>query len=121
MQFFLALFIFNIMVEYKSSDLDRTFTALSHEVRRSMLARLQQSELRVTELAEPFDMSLNAVSKHIRLLEAANLVTRRVEGRDHWISVNPEPMAQASAWIEAQAKFWSPRLHKLAKLVERKP
>ena len=86
-----------------------------------MLARLQQSELRVTELAEPFDMSLNAVSKHIRLLEAANLVTRRVEGRDHWISVNPEPMAQASAWIEAQAKFWSPRLHKLAKLVERKP
>ena len=105
------------MVEYKSDALDRTFNALSHQARRAMLARLQQSEMRVTELAEPFAMSLNAVSKHIRLLEEANLVRRRKEGREHWISVNPGPMAQASAWIEAQAKFWSPRLQKLAKLV----
>lgn len=108
------------MVEYKPSLLDRTFTALSHEVRRSMLAKLRRSEMRITELAQPYDISLNMASKHIRLLEEARLVKRRVEGRDHWISANPAPLEEAMSWIEAQAKFWSPRLQALATLVEKR-
>lgn len=108
------------MVEYKPSLLDRTFTALSHEVRRAMLAELRRNEMRVTELAEPYAISLNMASKHIRLLEEARLVKRRVEGRDHWISANPEPLKEAMSWIEAQAKFWSPRLEALAKTVGKK-
>jgi DNA-binding transcriptional ArsR family regulator len=107
------------MVEYKPSLLDRTFTALSHEVRRAMLAELRRKEMRVTELAQPYAISLNMASKHIRLLEEARLVKRRVEGREHWISANPEPLQEAMSWIEAQAKFWSPRLQALAKIVEK--
>src|SRR4051812_16734057 len=104
------------MVEYKSSLLDRTFTALSHEVRRAMLAQLREAELRITELAAPYDISLNMASKHVRLLEEARLVTRRVEGREHWISANPKPLEEAMSWIEAQAQFWSPRLEALANI-----
>ena len=114
--------IFNLMVESSDNALDRAFVALSHPVRRGMLAQLQRAERhqkRVTELAEPFDISLNAVSKHIRILEGARLVTRRVEGRDHWIAANPGPLLAATSWMEKQAKFWSPRLQALAKLVEK--
>ena len=108
------------MVDYMPSLLDRTFTALSHEVRRDMLEQLRTQELRVSELAEPYAISLNMASKHIRLLEEARLVTRRIEGREHWIAANPVPLEEAQSWIEAQAKFWSPRLQALAKIVERK-
>lgn len=107
------------MAKYEADQLDRTFAALSHEVRRKMLRRLRQTEMRVTELAEPFSLSLPTVSKHIRMLEGARLVRRRIEGREHWISADPEPLAHASSWIESQAAFWGLRLEALAKLVER--
>jgi len=108
------------MVEYKPSLLDRTFTALSHEVRRAMLVQLRKQELRVSELAAPYDISLNMASKHIRLLEEARLVKRRVEGREHWISADPQALNEALSWMETQAAFWSPRLAALAKIVEKK-
>jgi DNA-binding transcriptional ArsR family regulator len=69
---------------------DHTLTALAHPVRRAILERVMQTELRVTELAKPFAMSLNAVSKHIRVLERAGLVSRRRVWREHLVSFNPE-------------------------------
>jgi DNA-binding transcriptional ArsR family regulator len=95
------------------APLDATLAALADPTRRAILARLARGEARVTELAEPFPMSLNAVSKHIRVLEAARLVRRRRAGREHLLSVNPQPMDAAAAWIERQRALWSARLDRL--------
>ena len=77
-------------------DLDQTLLALADPTRRCLLHRLSEGEARVTELARPFAMSLNAVSKHIRMLERARLVTRRKAGRDHYLSINPKPLDEAA-------------------------
>jgi DNA-binding transcriptional ArsR family regulator len=94
-------------------NLDRTLTALADPTRRAILKRLSQGEARVTELARPFPISLNSVSKHIRVLERARLVRRRRAGREHLLSFDPAPLDEAAAWIEAQRGFWSARLDAL--------
>lgn len=96
---------------------DLTLNALAHPARRAILERVMQSELRVTELAKPFAMSLNAVSKHIRILERAGLVNRRRVWREHLVSFNPEPLKEVSAWIEKTRAFWSCRLDALDELL----
>ena len=95
------------------SSLDHTLIALADPTRRAILQRLSQGEARVTELAQPFAMSLNSVSKHIRMLERARLVRRRRAGREHLLSFDPQPLDEAAAWIEAQRAFWSARLDAL--------
>jgi DNA-binding transcriptional ArsR family regulator len=97
---------------------DLTFTALAHPVRRAILERVMQTELRITELARPFAMSLNAVSKHIRILERAGLVTRRRAWREHLVSFNSEPLKEVSAWIEKTRAFWSARLDALDEVLK---
>ena len=97
---------------------DLTLTALAHPVRRAILERVMRTELRVTELARPFAMSLNAVSKHIRMLERAGLVSRRRVWREHLVSFNSEPLEQVSAWIEKSRAFWSARLDALDELLQ---
>jgi DNA-binding transcriptional ArsR family regulator len=87
--------------------LDRTLLALAHPARRAILRRLSEGEARVTTLAKPFAMSLNAVSKHILVLERARLVRRRRAGREHLLSVNPAPLGEAEAWIAAQRDLWT--------------
>jgi len=94
-------------------DLDDTFVALSDETRRGILDRLSAGEARVTEVAAPFDISLNSVSKHIRILERAGLVRRRIAGRDHFLSLDPEPLKEAAAWMAKTRDFWSGRLDAL--------
>jgi DNA-binding transcriptional ArsR family regulator len=94
-------------------NLDLILTALADPTRRAILHRLCAGEARVTELAAPFEMSLNAVSKHIRMLERARLVRRRRSGREHFLSFNPEPLDQAAAWIARQRDLWSSRLDAL--------
>lgn len=101
------------MAATAESDLDRTLVALADPTRRAILRRLSEGEARVTELAEPFAMSLNAVSKHIRMLERAHLVRRRRSGREHFLTFNPQPLDEAAAWIESQRAFWSARLDAL--------
>lgn len=93
--------------------LDATLTALSDPTRRAILARLARGEARVTEVAEPFAMSLNAVSKHIRVLEGARLVVRRRRGKEHLLSVNPGGLDEAADWIETQRKMWAGMLDRL--------
>lgn len=97
----------------QTAPLDDTMLALSDATRRAILQRLTEGEARVTELAAPFDMSLNAVSKHIRLLERAELVTRRKSGREHFLSLNSKPLDEAAAWIEQQRNLWNARLDAL--------
>lgn len=97
--------------------LDATLQALADPTRRAILQRLSEGEARVTELAEPFAISLNAVSKHIRTLERAQLVRRRRVGREHLLSFNPEPLDRAAAWMAAQRTLWNARLDALDALL----
>ena len=97
----------------ESASIDRTMLALADPTRRAIIARLEGGEARVTDLAEPFAMSLNAVSKHIKVLERADLVRRRRAGRDHFLSFNPAPLDAASQWIEQKRAFWAGRLDAL--------
>src|SRR5512147_2296086 len=94
-------------------DLDDTLVALSDETRRRILERLAGGEARVTEIAAPFEISLNSVSKHIRILERAGLVRRRVAGRDHFLALDTAPLDAASAWMQQQRAAWTHRLDKL--------
>ena len=98
--------------------LDLAMTALSHPTRRAILHRLMRHEARVTELAEPFAISLNAVSKHISVLERAGLVRRRRIWREHIVSFNPAPLDEVSAWIEKTRTFWNSRLDALDALLK---
>jgi DNA-binding transcriptional ArsR family regulator len=94
-------------------NLDDTLVALADETRRRILQRLAAGEARVTEVAEPFAISLNSVSKHIRLLERAGLVSRRVSGRDHYLSLERQPFDELTAWMLKTREFWTARLDAL--------
>lgn len=101
-----------------NKSLDATLFALADPTRRALLQRLSHGEARVTELAAPFNMSLNAVSKHIRVLERARLVRRRRVGREHFLSYHPKPLDDAVDWLEQQRGLWSTRLDRLAALLD---
>src|SRR5436190_21414435 len=98
------------MGEYKPSKLDGVFIALCDPTRRAILARLMDTDARVTDIAADFPISLNSISKHIRMLERAGLVRRSVQGRDHLLSLNAGPLADAAEWIENYRHFWEDRL-----------
>ena len=93
--------------------LDDTLIALADPTRRAIIERLRRGPARVTDIARPFRISLNSVSKHIRILERAELVERRVSGREHVLSFNPAPLDEAEAWIRAHRAFWSAQLDDL--------
>lgn len=86
------------------------FSALADPTRRAIIERLSRSDARVTDVAEPFRMSLNAVSKHIRVLEASGLVERHKRGRDHILSVNTRSLDEVDGWIERTRRYWEKRL-----------
>lgn len=101
------------MVSPVEKRLDHTLIALADPTRRAILRLLARGKTRVTDVAKPFDISLNSVSKHIRILERARLVTRERLGREHWLAFNRQPLDEAAAWIEAQRTFWNERLDAL--------
>ena len=94
-------------------ELDDTLVALADETRRQILKRLAAGDARVTEVAAPFAISLNSVSKHIRILERAGLVRRRIDGREHFLAYDPRPLDAATEWLERHRRFWSRRLDAL--------
>ena len=106
------------MIDQMSATLDDTLIALADPTRRAILRRLSTGEARVTELAQPFEISLNSVSKHIRILERGRLVTRRRSGREHIISINPDSLDETLRWIEEQRSLWTARLHALDRLLQ---
>ncbi|MFC3286167.1 ArsR/SmtB family transcription factor [Litchfieldella rifensis] len=93
--------------------LDRIFHALADPTRRAMLKSLTSGERKIGELASPFSMSFAAVSKHVRVLEQAGLIHRRVEGRAHFCQLNPDPLAAADEWLRFYESCWSKRLDAL--------
>src|SRR5581483_3607852 len=104
-------------VHSQARALDATLHALSDPTRRAILQRLARSEARVTDLAAPFRISLNSVSKHIRVLERARLVERRKVGREHLIRFRPEPLQHVQDWITKQQAFWRAGLEALDTLL----
>ena len=108
------------MGEYQSTQLDAVFSAMADPTRRAILARLVESEARVTEIAEDFPISLNSTSKHIKLLERAGLVQRTVIGRDHVLNLNAAPLAEAAECIDYYRHFWEDRLVALESYVTSK-
>jgi DNA-binding transcriptional ArsR family regulator len=98
--------------------LDRTFAALADPTRRAIVARLAKGEASVTELAEPFEMSLPAVSKHLKVLEQSGLIAR---GRDRqWrpARLEPEPLKEVADWAERYRRFWEERYDRLDEYLE---
>ena len=106
------------MVEYNTQQLDGVFHALGDATRRQMLAQLAKGEHTVSQLAEPFAMSLAAASKHIKALEAAGLVRRDVRGRMHVCRLNAGPLANAHQWLAFYEIFWTNRLDVLEALLK---
>src|SRR5262245_23378051 len=98
--------------------LDQLFGALSDRTRRRLVARLARAPASIGELAEPFDMSLVAVSKHVRVLERAGLVRRTVDGRVHTCSLDARRLRDATAWLDRYRAFWDESLASLAAYVE---
>jgi DNA-binding transcriptional ArsR family regulator len=94
-------------------DLSTVLGAISHPSRRAILNRLTDGPARVTEIAARFDISLNAVSKHLKVLEGAGLVDRDVQGRDHVIRFRGEPLRLVSTWVHEYERFWTERLDQL--------
>src|SRR3954452_1778331 len=107
------------MVKYPSRTLDATFAALADPTRRQILAHLARGDRRVTDLARPHDMSLPAISKHLRVLEDAGLLRRRRYGRVHEMQLNAEPLRKAAQWVENYRKFWEGSLDRLAEYLEK--
>jgi DNA-binding transcriptional ArsR family regulator len=105
------------MVELQTPQLDAVFHALGDATRRKMLRDLAEGERTVSQLAEPFAMSLAAASKHIKALENAGLIRREVRGRTHLCRLAPGPLASAHEWLGFYERFWTERLDGLERLL----
>jgi len=106
------------MVQHCSPTLDRVFHALAHPARRAMLQRLADGERNLSELAAPLRMSFPAASKHVRVLENAKLVRRRVVGRSHMCRIEGKPLEDASDWLENYRKIWEGNFQRLDALLD---
>jgi DNA-binding transcriptional ArsR family regulator len=105
----------------KDEQLDQVFHGLADPSRRKMVALLREAgQMKVSDIGQAFDMTLNGVSKHLKVLEQAGLVTRRVEGREHWISVNWPALQPAYEFLHFHQHFWTARLDALMDHVDSK-
>ncbi|GIL38987.1 ArsR/SmtB family transcription factor [Roseiterribacter gracilis] len=109
------------MVGRKQADLDAVFAALASEPRRRMLERLRAGQANISEIAEPFDMSLFGVSKHLKVLEVAGLVRREIIGREHRFAAEIDAVADAERWMQTHLAFWHLRLDALDKHIAKDP
>jgi DNA-binding transcriptional ArsR family regulator len=106
------------MVRLAADRLDATFAALADPTRRAILARLASGEASVTELARPFAMSQPAISKHLRVLERAGLISRRRAAQRRPRRLEPRPLAEATAWLEHYRRFWDGNFQRLDALLD---
>ena len=109
------------MVNNQQHQLDLVFGALAHPIRRGILARLSTGEATVAELARPFKVSAPAITKHMRILEDAGLLSRTKQGREHHCRMEQARMKEAEAWIEYQRKFWNERFDALESYLKENP
>ncbi len=101
----------------RTARLHAVFAALADPTRRAIIERLSRGEARVTEVAEPFHMSLNAVSKHIRVLEASGVIERHRKGRDHILSINTRSLDEVDGWIVRMRHYWEERMGAMERLL----
>jgi DNA-binding transcriptional ArsR family regulator len=101
-----------------SAALDRAFAALSDPTRRAIVGRLARGPARVTDIAQRFPVSLNAVSKHLKVLEGAGLVRRRRAGREHHLELRPAPLREIARWTSHYQRFWNQKLEALGAFLE---
>jgi len=104
------------MVEY-TFPLDSVFGSLADPTRRDILARLQLGQLNVSEVAEPYDMSLAAISKHLKILEQAKLIVKRRKGKERIVSLQPAAMIQAAEYLKQYEQLWNERFDRLESLL----
>jgi DNA-binding transcriptional ArsR family regulator len=102
----------------QDQNLDRIFHALSDTTRRVMLRQMAKGERTVSQLAEPHELTLAAISKHLKVLESSGLVRRRKSGSYQMITLNPEALKTADQWLNYYEEFWSSRLSSLKKMLE---
>ena len=105
----------NHMVKKNEQQLDRIFYCLADPTRRSIIRRIRGGDKKVGELAEPLKMTLPAVSKHLKILEETGLISRKIQGREHFIHLNGAPLREAMNWIADYRPFWDNRLKALEK------
>jgi DNA-binding transcriptional ArsR family regulator len=91
-------------------QLSDVLTAISHPSRRAIIGQLAGGAARFTDIAKPFDLSLNAITKHLKLLERAGLISREKQGREVFISLRPEPLRLVAGWVHEYEHFWNERL-----------
>src|SRR5438128_4352730 len=109
------------MVNYSQRQLNLSFGALAHPIRRGILASLATGEATVAELAKPYKVSAPAISKHMRILEEAGLLSRRKQGREHHCRLEETRLREAELWLEHQHKFWNERLDALERYLKENP
>lgn len=121
MRFFAKSIIFNHMVKYstQTQNLDYVFMALAHETRRGILVHLKEGEASAQDLAHPYSISLPAISKHLKILERANLVRRVVKGRQHLFTIEAKSFHNASDWVSSFETFWNEKLDNLESYLEK--
>lgn len=102
----------------RATRVNEIFAALADPTRRAILESLARGEARVTDVAAPFGVSLNAVSKHIQVLERAGLVRRRVVGRDHFLAFDGDVLDHADQWLRTTRSFWASRLDDMERLLK---
>jgi DNA-binding transcriptional ArsR family regulator len=105
---------------FRPARLDQVFSALGDATRRAILQALAQRPATITKIAKPFPVSLNAISKHVMVLEQAGLVLREIRGREHHCRIDPRPLREANGWLEHYRQFWDVRLDALELYVARK-
>ncbi len=111
---FPLLIILNHMVQYPiSSNIDRVTAAISDPTRRAIIEQLARGSARISDLAEPFPMSLTGFCKHVRVLERAGLVRRTRHGRDNTLELSPQPLRDVARWVLRYEQFWNSRLDRL--------
>ncbi len=101
------------MVKVRAPQLDLVYGAIADPTRRAILDVLARGEENVGSLADRFPISFNGVSKHVKVLERAGLVGRRIQGRQHWLSLRPEPLREAARWLEHYRSYWNERMDAL--------
>lgn len=106
------------MVSHESPRLDRVFHALAHPARRAIIRQLSAGERNLSELASPLKMTFPAATKHVRVLEQADLVRRRVAGREHLCRLSAAPLRDATLWTEQFRRHWEARFEALDALLE---
>src|ERR1700751_5925940 len=109
------------MVEHSQpARLDSIFSALADPTRRAILRGLARRPATIKEIARPFPVSLNAISKHVMVLERAGLLRRQIRGREHYCWIEPRPLREADAWLQQYRQFWELRLEALEQYLRRK-